>query len=43
MNCSALRYEAFTIQLAITNEDWAVVESNTVEVDIDDHIDKLFP
>jgi len=26
----------------ITPEGWAVVESNTVEIDID-HIDKIFP
>jgi len=47
VNCSALRCEAFTIQLAIpdeiTDKGWAVVESNTAEVDIDDHIAKIFP
>jgi hypothetical protein len=47
VNCSAFHCEAFTIQLAIpdeiTDRGWAVVESNTAEVDIDDHIAKIFP
>ena len=45
MNCSALRCEAFTIQLAIPDEikeGWAVVESNTVEED-DDYNNKILP
>lgn len=47
MNCSALRCEAFTIQLAVPDEipgeGWVVVESNTVEDEIDDQIAKIFP